>query len=236
MQRNRIILLIDRMNLALGALACMGIAQFGISIFWAIASYDHYSLTENFLSDLGRVRVNGVDNTASASVFNRSLVILGLSLIPFFVVIPAVVERFQSGLRISGVISALGVMGLGLTPYDRYGIAHIISLVVWIGAFLFMAMALAVNVGFRGIPSMACAGATFALFMCACGYVLGGSHVGHVVYQKLLVLAASMWIGVTVIVVSISTHKIVLSRQRMIVDNQARRYLQLIERGDWRRK
>ena len=69
-----------------------------------------FSLIENFLSDLGRlVAYSGNPNLISSFLFNASLFLAGLLLIPYFIVYPSIFE----GLRESRWFSLLGsVIGI----------------------------------------------------------------------------------------------------------------------------
>ena len=65
----------NKANLIFGLVALLGIAQFFYSVPHAMKVYpDGYAIKDNFLSDLGcTVTQTGKDNSASASIFNRSL-------------------------------------------------------------------------------------------------------------------------------------------------------------------
>ena len=142
----------SRLHLLVSLVACAGILQFLASLFLAVNLYaggtgdqpelKGYSWTGNFLSDLGRTRAwSGSDNASSARMFNRSVLLLGSSLLPFFAVLPSVLERNRAAIWLAGTLSACGLVGIGLTPYDRHFVAHHIALGVWVARCCILVLA-----------------------------------------------------------------------------------------------
>ena len=121
------------------------IAQFLYAVPQAMSVYPGgYSITHNFLSDLGCAFTSSQsDNSASASIFNRSIIVLGFSLIPFFIVLPTELGKSRWVIRYSGVLSAMGLIGIGSTPYDQYFVEHFVALGLWIVPMLFVVVVLA---------------------------------------------------------------------------------------------
>jgi hypothetical membrane protein len=121
---------VNRAIVFCGIVALGGIGQFVYSTVVAIEHYGcDYSITSNFLSDLGRTKtVGGGTNTVSAAIFNRGAILLGVSLLPFFGIRPSVVEKYRKTMRSSGILSSAGLIGIGLTPYDQYYVAHNMAL------------------------------------------------------------------------------------------------------------
>ena len=79
-----------RVRIFISVVACLGLLQFLLALAYAITHYPGgYSFFGNFLSDLGRTRASGEDNMLCSQVFNRSIVALGLSLLPFFALVPS---------------------------------------------------------------------------------------------------------------------------------------------------
>jgi len=99
-----------------------------------------YTFFENYLSDLGRTAAwSGADNGVSAALFNTSIVLLGLSTVPLFLFLPLHAPDRAGMLWAAaafGVLSVCGLVGIGLTPYDRYLDAHVAAHLWWILPFL----------------------------------------------------------------------------------------------------
>jgi hypothetical membrane protein len=111
---------------AAGALIFVGTVQFILCIIIAEALYPAYSISENYISDLGV----GV----SAPIFNASVFTLGLAAVTgvYFMRIFVQDKIFLTLLSLCGI----GAMGVGVFP-ENYGIIHtIVSLI----AFLFGAL------------------------------------------------------------------------------------------------
>ncbi|MBN2291889.1 MAG: hypothetical protein JXM70_05655 [Pirellulales bacterium] len=222
----------NRINTVFGLVALLGIFQFWRSICWAIANYPGgYSLTNNFLSDLGRLTtLSGMDNSQCASVFSRSVVILAVSLIPFFAVMPGVFDSGRWILRVSGILSAIGLIGIGLTPYDRYFFAHHVALGLWIIPMLVTVVTFFVCAQSSGAASRVLSIGTLLVVLAICGYAFAGEHTAYVVFQKALAVIAVVWLCVVFATVSVSTVYAVTSR-RLLAEKQARKYIQRIQKG-----
>src|SRR6185436_12737544 len=96
-------------NFLVGILAWVGIVQFLGCVYVAIRFYpapygqSEYRVADHFLSDLGRGQTDsGRSNTDAAAVFNRSVVALGLALIPFLMLLPAEWEHGRAAMRVAG--------------------------------------------------------------------------------------------------------------------------------------
>ncbi|AWR98939.1 DUF998 domain-containing protein [Metallosphaera hakonensis] len=106
-----------------GTLLTLGALQFYIFMLIAEELYPRYSLTRNYISDLG------VGSTAN--IFNSSIIILGILVIISGVLIS---RRLFSSLLIIG---GIGMMGVGLFP-ETTGTPHEISALI---TFLFSGLA-----------------------------------------------------------------------------------------------
>ncbi len=108
-----------------GTLLFIGAAQFIVGMFLAEATYPGYSISENFISDLGV--------GPSASVFNSSVFLLGLT-----AVVAAYLLQRAFGQLVVSVFFALagvGAMGVGIFPESfGTGLVHTLASLV---AFLF---------------------------------------------------------------------------------------------------
>ena len=219
---------LHKTNFCCGIVALAGITQFVCAVVRAIHTMDGYSITENFLSDLGRT------HSSSASLFNGSAVILGISLVPFFTAMPDVLERGQTVVRLSGVLSSLGLVGIGLTPYDKYFVAHHVALALWIGPMCMLVLSFFTIASSGGRTNVALAVGTLLVLLSVGAYAFAGSHGGHVILQKVLAILAVVWFCLVFISVTVTTMGSFPAR-RIIAERQARQYLQVIRRNHRRR-
>jgi hypothetical protein len=90
-----------------------------------------YLFFENFFSDLGMVRTyGGQPNIPSMLLFASALVLMGISFISFFCVMPGYftttyLERVSSRLgSVAGVLAGVSCTGIAATPWDLYLGAH----------------------------------------------------------------------------------------------------------------
>jgi hypothetical membrane protein len=132
------------------AVCFLGVLQFLVCTTLAMLNYPGgtlvdrhsvgYALFANYLSDLGRtVACSGSANGVSAALFNTSIVLLGVSTVPFFVFLPLHAPdraRLLWTAAAFGVLSAFGLIGIGLTPYDKHLAAHLEAHFWWILFFL----------------------------------------------------------------------------------------------------
>ena len=134
-------IIVHRTNLLFGLVACLGIGQFLAATCAATASYPSaaggavsgYELSSHFLSDLGCTKTpDGLPNSNSASLFNRSVIGLGIALIPFLCVLASHCGRAAWLAGACGCVSSAGLVGIGLTPYDIYFTAHHVALGLWL--------------------------------------------------------------------------------------------------------
>ncbi|MBX3433039.1 MAG: hypothetical protein KF847_06945 [Pirellulales bacterium] len=215
-----------RRNMLYGLIAAAGIVQFVVAVSIAISHYpERYSLASNFLSDLGRgVTHAGADNRTAATVFNGAILCLGASLAPFFVVMPASLAFGRGAMSVLGILTALGLAALGLTPYDRYEQAHYAALALWLGPLVLMVPLYLASQAATGAVTRASLGAGAGLVLAAVLYAAVGGTSGAMLVQKLVVAAAACWFACLVAGVSIETYRSVATRQQ-IADRQARRYL-----------
>ncbi|MBS7646923.1 MAG: DUF998 domain-containing protein [Candidatus Bathyarchaeia archaeon] len=125
---------------AAGALIFVGAVQFILSMLIAECLYPNYSVSSNYISDLGKL------DAASAPVFNTSVFVLGFTVVigTYFL------RRTIRGKVFLGflVLCGIGAMGVGIFPED-FGILHtIVSLI----AFLFGALSAIASHGYQKPP------------------------------------------------------------------------------------
>ncbi|MHC4402740.1 MAG: hypothetical protein ACYTG0_24010 [Planctomycetota bacterium] len=203
------------------AVSCVGVLQFvGLSAL-ATSFYpggtpvDHgtagYSFFENHLSDLGlRSSWSGESNTVSCWLFNGSVVVLAVSIVPFFLFLPTHAPDRTGILWIAavfGIGSSIALVVIGLTPYDLHFLAHHLALFYWM-VLLLVAVILHFCAlwsseecsGVFALLSLALAAVLAAYMICGmdllAGQILGSSAeslVRSAAMQKWVVLTALGW-------------------------------------------
>jgi len=90
-----------------------------------------YTFWTNFLSDLGRTKaLSGRANTVSCILFSVNYLIFGTFIIPFLLALPCLFSENDFQKKLSkigsffGIISALTLIGIALTPWDVYPELH----------------------------------------------------------------------------------------------------------------
>ena len=85
-----------------------------------------YSFYNNFFSDLGMITAyNGESNMVSSTLFLIATTICGLSMMPYFVLIPSLYKTNKVNYilmiigSILGFIAAIGYIGIGFAPWDK---------------------------------------------------------------------------------------------------------------------
>lgn len=176
------------------------------------------------------------DNTISADYFNHSIIVLGVLLTPFFLVMPTILEEGQQVVRVAGVLSTFGLIGLGLTPYDVQLVSHLVSLGLWLSSTLVLVVMMFYLVGSRlnGFSRGVMTVATIAVLFAATGYILIETPTGQVLFQKLVVVVVAGWFCLLLPVVSLTTIDAVLP-YKLLVEQQARDYLKHISTHSHRR-
>jgi hypothetical membrane protein len=242
-------LAIDRLLTASVLIVALAVVQFGAFTYLAMKNYDvsnhpngpstGYIWSKNFLSDLGLQRTtSGANNSFSAACFNRSIILLGISLAGFFIVsvkASAEVDMAAIIIAVSGAISSLGLVGIGLTPYDRFFVLHHLMLATWILplpviaiTFSFQCFRSENRLGkiFGTVGSLAAAGLIVAII----AFAGAGSYQGFVVRQKLLVGVSLIWFAIILARVALSAVIIVKHRQRRD-DQLAEQYLRQLDKS-----
>jgi hypothetical membrane protein len=228
---------ISRTHLIVSVVAFLGIVQFLGAVTMAIHRYPidptgrGYSVFDNFLSDLGCSRTPwGRDNSASAAVFNGSAMVLGATLLPFFSILPTTIGTLRKLVWISGTLSALGLIGIGLTPYDRHFAAHSAALGLWIGPMFVLLVAHLIASALDQETSFARTAWTLALLCAIPAYALAGTHSAYVVMQKLTAGVAIVWFSMIGVSVGGTTVRFVSAR-RQLIERQAEKYMETLQHG-----
>jgi hypothetical membrane protein len=230
---------VHRTNFLFGLLACIGIAQFLGATHVAIRSYpasadgteSGYELTGHFLSDLGSTKTtDGLPNSNSAILFNSSVMGLGISLAPFLCVLASHCGRLAWLAGGCGALSSVGLVGIGLTPYDVYFTAHHIALGLWLGPMLVCMVLYFTSAAFREEASVSLWCATSLVVIAALGYASIGSRDGYVVMQKLLSVMSIVWFLLVFASVSFATWQSIPLR-KTLVDRQAEQFVGVLRHG-----
>jgi hypothetical membrane protein len=92
-----------------------------------------YSFLDNFFSDLGMIQTYaGEPNTWSSLLFATSLILVGVVLVLFSVLLSTYFVASPSGRKagklgtMAGLASGLSCIGIALTPWDRFLVAHMV--------------------------------------------------------------------------------------------------------------
>lgn len=107
-------------------------------------SHAGYSFWHNYFSDLGRRRSwNGASNHLSNLLFDNSLLLVGISLILFFISLPGIFKnpaarQWAVLAAVAGVVSALCYIGIAHNPLDVHYYIHTIYVRAGFIAFLGM--------------------------------------------------------------------------------------------------
>lgn len=230
---------VNRTNLLFGLVACLGIGQFLGATWIAMRSYPSatsgtesgYKITGHFLSDLGSTKTtDGLKNADSAVMFNRSVIGLGIALMPFFGVLGSRCPSVGWLIRACGAFSATGLIGIGLTPYDVYFTAHHVALALWLVPMIVAMTAYFISAALQEEASTSLWVATSAIVIAALGYAFVGSRDGYIVMQKLLSAASIAWFLLVFVSVSFATWQSIAKR-KSLVDRQAEQFIGVLRHG-----
>lgn len=113
-----------------GAFLFVGVAQFSVFLIVAEAVYPGYSVSGNYISDLGATCNNGCRFLPSSPIFNSSIILLGaLILVSAYFFSKSLTRRLFT---MCIIISGIGCIGVG-TFTEAAGILHLIfSLITFV--------------------------------------------------------------------------------------------------------
>lgn len=173
-----------------------GLGQFMFGISAAVSYYpSRFSFQHDFLSELGQTRVSeSSSNGTSCVIFTGTVVLLGLSLIPMFLTVKdhaGDADNFSRGL---GTASAVALIGIGITPFDRVEVLHLFALGCWLLSLsgvalmrIFRACEVGANATWSGFIS-------FGLLMAIACYVMTFTNRQSAPFaQKVAIVAAIFW-------------------------------------------
>lgn len=230
------------------AAAVSGLLQFMVRLPLAVTTYaggsrdvpaaSGYSLSKNWLSDLGRqVAWNGKDNLEAAGIFNSSVTLLGVGLLILFLLSIRAAEFTSLASVITGVcgaVSSLGLLGIAATPFDRQHDLHIVALLLWIVPMLVVAASFsyqAIRAG--GLIAIVVPASSLLLFIGMVAYAAGRSTSQVMTLQKLAVLISVVWLLIIVARVSLAAVYVwsnALLRSE-IANRQAGQYMKRLQAG-----
>lgn len=157
-----------------GLLTFLGTSQFLLTLVVSSSLYPGYSISENFISDLGATCRQGSCRVfqPSSTIFNASTAVLGILLAAAAVNLLRVPgDRIFPALLLT---AGLGAVGVGVFP-ESYGILHTISSLV---AFLFGGLAILASYRILGGAARIAAPAMGALALACLVLFIGGTHLG----------------------------------------------------------
>ncbi|PLC63609.1 hypothetical protein B7L70_11415 [Vulcanisaeta sp. EB80] len=108
----------DRVNIA-GLLGIIGVIEFLLAMLVAEALYPGYSVSMNYISDLGVGR--------TAIIFNSSIIVMGLLLI----IASALYPQLSKALATTIALTGIGAVGVGIFPETVYQIHVIFALIAF---------------------------------------------------------------------------------------------------------
>ena len=175
----------------LGA-ALVGVLQFVacVAIVYAQRT-DDFTFSSNFLSDLG------ITKYPLSWLYSGSLAMLGLTQIPLFASLTFLDPRKSMSMRstsVFGVLASLGLVFLGLTPFDTMYFLHHVSLALWLFPMFYCWVAFffaASRSPYVGIGFLSTSLAMVILLM----FVLLRSDVdGFELMQKCVIVCGFVWL------------------------------------------
>ena len=179
---------LNRIQFWLGLVAWIGLVNFVVAVLRAIYMFDEYSWTENFLSDLGRTSA-----PESARLFNPAVVFLGACLIPHALTLNINQTAGSVWLRVFSVFSALGIICIGMTPYDTHTFLHNCGLILWLTGLGLVVISYFILLKKTRRTSILANFLVLAVLITFVGYLCAGEYSWHVIFQKSLVAACMIW-------------------------------------------
>ena len=181
--------------LSLG-LAVIGVIQYlGASAIAMMHFPEGYSIAGNFLSDLGRSTHDYSD------LYNFSLILLGIGLIPLFLTLTVVDPRDTFAMKLAsgfGILSAMGLVGLGLTPFDKFFILHHIALGFWLFPMFYMAILFFYGASRSTYVGIGYLTASLLMVVIMLAVLLRADSTGYEVMQKMIVACGLVWLAYVV--------------------------------------
>ena len=173
-----------------------GLGQFGIGISVAVENFPRpFSFQTQFLSELGQTRIPGnISNETSCALFTGTIVLLGMSLIPMFLTVNDHTGDAALLSRGLGVASAVALIGIGVTPFDRVEGLHLLCLGCWLLSLAGMALMRIVDAFETGLAAAWSGFISAGLLLAIAAYAMSfGSRSAAPFAQKIAIVAAIFW-------------------------------------------
>lgn len=105
-------------------------------------SYESYNFFGSFISDLGRMHAfSGMPTYDTGIIYGFALVFNGLGVLFFFIAHRYLILGSNKILRflgtLAGIVSGIGYIGVGLTPWDLFPHIHLFSVFLGFISFIF---------------------------------------------------------------------------------------------------
>ena len=210
--------------------AILGVITFLVCTTIAIWNYEGYSLSKKFLSDLGSQEFR------LSYLFNYSLIGLGFSLIPMFVMIWITDPRNSFAAKLTaifGTISAIGLIGLGSCPIDRHFFAHNAWLGVWLFPMFYMTVSFFYVAARSPLVGIGFVGASLVMVVAMIVYLLNVELSTYELLQKAVVVCGLIWLGYMIAFMIQSGWK-VLQNWEIDDDSKARKEASYMSTLKWR--
>lgn len=176
---------VDRLSIVAVACAAAGLAVFAYCILTAVSLHPGWSFRQSYLSHLG------ISTEKSAPWFQAGICGIAIGVAPLYLNY----LRFdgQRSFGAVGVVSNIGLSGVGLTPMDTHAFSHYVCLGVWL-----------IGLGLMLVQQIREGVRTKKYLLPAVGWILGSLIFGYVTgtrrgtapfYQKLVIGGAIFWLG-----------------------------------------
>lgn len=177
---------IDRLSIVSVVIVLLGLGLFALGLMRAVQLSPRFSFTQSFFSELGQT------GKRSAMFFNASVVLLGSCVLVFFLNSVRFYGEVLFGLL--GTVSAVGLIGVGLTPMNTHFVSHCVCLGVWLLALLAVLLLQSAEAMRNGEYTLPIFAGVLAVLIVAYGASgLGGNAP---FFQKLVVATAILWLGI----------------------------------------
>ncbi len=173
--------------------AVIGVLQFLGCTWIAMANFpEGFSFSENFLSELG------IQSLEYHTTYNGSLIFLGLSIIPSFVLLWLTnLKRLWSLMATSilGTISGAGLIGMGVFTVEREFILHYVSLAIWMFPMLYMTISFFFAVSRSEYVGIGFLSASLLMVIAMLVVLLRAQVTSHQLLHIFVVCCGLIWFG-----------------------------------------
>lgn len=179
------------LSLSIG-FALIGVIHSLLCTTVAVTHYpEGYSWEASFLSDLGR------NSMPYSDWFNFALVFLGLSLYPLFLTLILVDPRNSFSMKLAagfGILSATGLMGLGLAPVDKFIVLHHLALGVWLFPMFYTVILFYYGASNSELASVGFIALSLVMVVTMLTILLQTEFTSYQLMQKIIVVCGMIWL------------------------------------------